>query len=46
MAANGDEKAFAVTGKSYRRLLEQTQLGNIKGNMGHFANQKYEAKDS
>lgn len=43
MAPNGDEKAFAVTGKSYHRLLEQTQLGN-KGEHGPFCKSKTRGK--
>ena len=43
MAPNGDEKAFAVTGKSDRRLLEQTQLGN-KGEHGPFCKSKTRGK--
>lgn len=43
MAPNGDKKAFAVTGKSDRRLLEQTQLGN-KGEHGPFCKSKTRGK--
>lgn len=43
MAPNGDEKAFAVTGQSYRRLLEQTQLGD-NGEHGPFCKSKTRGK--
>lgn len=43
MAPNGDEKAFAVTGQSYRRLLEQTQLGD-NGEHGPFCKSRTRGK--